>query len=215
MSTTSIQDNSEDEFESADEGESVLDPTVVSNVQTSNHSIKLSTNESPIKNASLPPVTDGWDNWNVDDEPSIEKAETSTNISVLHQDSASSLSSSPSKTGGSLSQIGSDEDDPTGSSDQNRLHKKKLRRKPLESSFSKDETKVSTRISRPMERRDEDISGGKHLKHNAKDAHYLLDRLAAQSPTRTVCFINLLIIFINISIISFYFSQLGIIHGVI
>ncbi|CAF3568145.1 unnamed protein product [Rotaria sordida] len=181
MSTTVIQDDSEDEFESADEGESISMP-----IAKSNHPNTSSINENSLQKPSLPPVNDGWDDWNINDELPIEKSIKPTDTTLLQQDSTSSLSSSPSKTGGSLSQNESDEDEQTESSDQQRLQKKKFRKKPLESNFIKDEyTKINTRISRPIERRDEESSSTTITKHNVKDAHYVLDRLAVQSPTRT------------------------------
>lgn len=159
----SKQNDSEDEFESADEGES--------------------TNE---KSSHSRPVTDGWDSWNLDDEPAIDKKPVkSVNRDLIQQDSTSSLSSSASKTGESLSHNGSDDDDRNdSSSEQQKLQRKKqLRKKPFESNQSKEEVKVNTRISR---RDDESSSTTIAAKHNVKDAHHVLDRLSAQSPTRTV-----------------------------
>ena len=69
---------------------------------------------------------------------------------------------------------------------QQRLQRKKFRKKQLESNLNKEENKINTRISRPIERRDEESSSTIVTKHDVKDAHYVLDRLAAQSPTRTV-----------------------------
>ncbi|CAF3309223.1 unnamed protein product [Rotaria socialis] len=183
MSTVPMQENSDDEFESADEGESI--PIVKSDAQPATDPIELSMNENSISSPSLPPVTDGWDDWNVHDELASEKSKNPAHAILLQQDSASSLSSSPSKTGGSLSRFGSDEDDQGESSDQQRLQKKKFRRKQLDSNVNKDENKIHTRNSRPIERRDEESSPTILKKHNVKDAHYVLDRLAAQSPTRT------------------------------
>ncbi len=171
MSTAPKQDESDDEFESADEGDSIPTPIV-----------KSVTPPPPVKTESLPPVNEGWGNWNIDDEPALETPVAT----ILQQDSASSLSSSPSKTGGSLSQNGSDEDDQIDSSEQQRLQRKKFRKKQLETNQIKEENKINTRISRPIERRDEESSSTIVTKHNVKDAHYVLDRLAAQSPTRTV-----------------------------
>ncbi|CAF2401092.1 unnamed protein product [Rotaria sp. Silwood2] len=187
MSTATIQDDSEDEFESADEGESVPIPVVKSNVPLPPSDPLISSiNKSSPQKTFLPPVTDGWDDWNINDDLSTEKSIKPTKTGLLQQDSTSSLSSSPSKTGGSLSQNGSDEDEQAESSDQQRLQKKKFRKKPLESNLIKDEyTKTYTRISRPVERRDEESSSSTTTKHNVKDAHYVLDRLSAQSPTRT------------------------------
>ena len=159
----SKQNASDDEFESADEGES--------------------TNE---KSSHSRPVTDGWYSWNLDDEPAIDKKPVkSVNRDLIQQDSTSSLSSSASKTGESLSHNGSDDDDRNdSSSEQQKLQRKKqLRKKPFESNQSKEEVKVNTRISR---RDDESSSTTIAAKHNVKDAHHVLDRLSAQSPTRTV-----------------------------
>ena len=164
MSSISQQDGSEDEFESADEGESIPTPVVKSQIK-------------PVP----PAVNDGWGDWNIDGEQPVIEA---VNRILSQHDSASSLSSSPSKTGGSLSQNGSDEDDQNESSDQQRLQRKKFRKKPIETNL------INTRISRPVERRDEESSSSSATivtKHNVKDAHHVLDRLAAQSPTRTVC----------------------------
>jgi hypothetical protein len=184
MSTDSKLNESEDEFESADEGESIEETPIVKSITPP------PSNQPQI--TSLPPVTDSWGDWNVDDELPLEKSVKTTNPTLFQQDSTSSLSSSPSKTGGSLSQNGSDEDDQNESSDQQRLQRKKVRKKQLESNFIKEENKINTRISRPIERRDDSSSSTIVTKHNVKDAHHVLDRLAAQSPTRTVyisCFI--------------------------
>jgi hypothetical protein len=115
-------DDSDDQFESADEGES--EPS------------------SPSK----APVSDGWGDWNIDDELAIEKVTETI-------DSASSLSSSPSKTGLSRSQTVSEEEDRSFTSHASRSPKKKYRKKSVDA---------------------------------AHDAHCVLDRLAAQSPSRTV-----------------------------
>ncbi|CAF5049629.1 unnamed protein product, partial [Rotaria magnacalcarata] len=92
-----MQENSDDEFESADEGESI--PIVISDAQPATNPIELPINENSISNPSLPPVTDGWDDWNVHDELASEKSKNPAHAILLQQDSASSLSSSPSKTG--------------------------------------------------------------------------------------------------------------------
>lgn len=179
MSTPTKQnDNSEDEFESADEGESTQTPTIKSNTSSSD-------NKNPLEIKSLPAVTDGWGNWNIDDELSVK----TRNPNIFQQDSTSSLSSSPSKTGGNLSQNESDEDNQTEISDQQRLQsKKKFRKKQIETNLLKEENKMNTRISR----RNDESSSTIVTKHKVKDAHHVLDRLAAQSPTRTV--ITLLIL---------------------
>ena len=190
MSTSSPkQDVSDDEFESADEGE----PTTPSITKPStppplSDPILPLLNENQVQSISPPAaVTDGWGDWNIDDEPAIETSIKISNPS--QQDSTSSRSSSPSKTGGSLSQIGSDEDDQSESINQQRLQRKKYRKKQIESNLNKEENKVNIRISRPIERRDEEASTTS--KHAAKDAHHVLDRLAAQSPTRTVDLTNI------------------------
>lgn len=172
MSTATKLDDSEDEFESADEGEST---------QKSN-TPPPTTSENQSEIPSLPPVTDGWGDWNIDVELPTEKSLQTRNAVLLQQDSTSSLSSSPSKTGGSLSQNESDEDDQNESSEQQRLQRKKFRKKQLESNLIKEENKINTRISR----RDEESLSTIVTKHKVKDAHHVLDRLAAQSPTRTV-----------------------------
>jgi hypothetical protein len=186
MSTASKLDDSEDEFESADEGESTQPPIVKSIISPPLHSDTSSISESQPQIISSPPVTDGWGDWNIDDELALEKSIKTTNPILFQQDSTSSLSSSPSKTGGSLSQNGSDDDDQNESSEQQRLQRKKFRKKQLESNLIQEENKINTRISRPIERRDEESSSTIVTKHNVKDAHHVLDRLAAQSPTRTV-----------------------------
>lgn len=154
-SSTKPREISDDEFESADEGETI--PTSKSSA-----------------------VTDGWDDWGTTDE--------TTNLSrpkLTQQESLSSISSSSlSKTEGT-SQLGSDEDESTDSYDQHILQRKKLRKKSQETHLNKDETKTNTRASRPVERYgDESINSTK--KHHVNETHHLLDRLAAQSPTRTV-----------------------------
>jgi hypothetical protein len=185
MSTAAMQEESDDEFESADEGDSIS-PAVIKSITPPlpTPPITEPINKTQVETVSLLPVTDGWGDWNIDDEPAIEKSIEARTI--LQQDSASSLSSSPSKTGGSLSQNGSDEDDQIESSEQQRLQRKKFRKKQLETYQIKEENKINSRISRPMERRDEEVSSTTVTKHNVKDAHHVLDRLAAQSPTRTV-----------------------------
>jgi hypothetical protein len=219
MSTSSPQqDNSDDEFESADEGEPLSPPiTKPPTPPPPSDPIPSTLIENQVQSISPPPaVTDGWGDWNIDDDPPIETPIKVSNPS--QQDSTSSRSSSPSKTGGSLSQIGSDEDDQSESSNQERLQRKKYRKKQIESNLNKDENKINTRISRPTERRDEETlsssSSSTTTKHDVKDAHNVLDRLAAQSPTRTVYLIIIFFIQQNKILFSF-FSQLGIIHGVI
>ncbi len=190
------QDNSDDEFESADEGEPLSPPiTKPPTPPPPSDPIPSTLIENQVQSISPPPaVTDGWGDWNIDDDPPIETPIKVSNPS--QQDSISSRSSSPSKTGGSLSQIGSDEDDQSESSNQERLQRKKYRKKQIESNLNKDENKINTRLSRPTERRDEETllssSSSTTTKHDVKDAHNVLDRLAAQSPTRRV---DLIIIF--------------------
>jgi len=207
---SSKKDDTDDEFESADEGELISPP-----IGKPPTPPPLSDPNPPtlIKNqvqsiSSPPAVTDGWGDWNIDDDQPIETPIKLSNPS--QQDSTSSRSSSPSKTGGSLSQIGSDEDDQSELLNQQRLQRKKYRKK--------EENKINTRISRPTERRDEESSSttttAATTKHDVKDAHHVLDRLAAQSPTQTV---NLIIIFFlfNKKNIIIFSSQPGIIHGAI
>jgi hypothetical protein len=180
--SSSKQDNSDDEFESADEGEPIS-PSIAKPqtppLSPPSKSIPPTPIENQVQSISLPPaVNDGWGDWNIDDDQPIETPIKPSNPS--QQDSTSSRSSSPSKTGGSLSQIGSDEDDQSQASNQQRLQRKKYRKK--------EENKINTRISRPTERRDEETSSSTTTttKHDVKDAHDVLDRIAAISPTRTV-----------------------------
>jgi hypothetical protein len=197
MSTSSKQDNSDDEFESADEGEPISPPIIQPPVIQlpiiqppiscpPSESVPSSVNKFEVQSTtSLPAVTDGWGDWNIDDEQPIENPVKSSKS--LQQDSISSHSSTPSKTGGSLSPIGSDEDDQSESSNQQRLQRKKYRKKQIESTLNKEETKTNTQISHPIERRDEETSSkSTTVKHDAKDAHYVLDSLAEQVPSRTV-----------------------------
>ncbi|CAF0833871.1 unnamed protein product [Adineta ricciae] len=202
MSTSSSKQNvSDDEFESADEGEpttpSITKPATPPPSQRSATPPQpkpalITPDDSKVQSiaSTVPTVTDGWGDWNIDDEPPIETSMKTNNPS--QQDSTSSRSSTPSKTGGSLSQIGSDEDDQSDSSNQQRLQRKKYRKKTMETTSNKEELKTNIRTSRPTERRDEESSSiaaaatmTSPNKHNAKDAHRVLDRLAAQSPTRT------------------------------
>jgi hypothetical protein len=195
MSTVSTENDSEDEFESADEGESIQTPIVKSITPFLPHAIPSPISENQAQITSPRPVADGWGDWHMDDELPLEKAIKTINPTLFQQDSTSSLSSSPSKTGGSLSQNGSDEDDQNDSSEQQRLQRKKFRKKQLESNLIKEENKINTRISRPVERRDEELSSTIITKHNVKDAHDVLDRLSAQSPTRTVYLTNIFLFF--------------------
>jgi hypothetical protein len=195
MSTTSPKhEDSDEEFESADEGEPITPPIAKPPTPPSSppsDPIPPAPIETPVQSIPPPPppppaVTDGWGDWNFDDDQVIETAIEIPNPSQI--DSVSSRSSTPSKTSGSLSHIGSDEDDPTDSSNQQRLQRKKYRKKSLESNLNKEENKITTRISRPTGRGDEETSSltTTTTKHDAKDAHNVLDRLAAQSPTRQV-----------------------------
>jgi hypothetical protein len=194
MSTSSPkQDISDDEFESADEGEPIS-PSITKppTPPPPSDSIQPSLNEIQVQLISPPSaVTDGWGDWNIDDEPAIETSIKPCNPS--QQDSISSRSSSPSKTGGSLSQIGSDEDDQSESSNQQRLQRKKYRKKPVESNVNEEENKLNIRTSRPTDQRNEETSSSitTTSKHDAKDAHHLLDQLAAQSHTQTVDLTNI------------------------
>jgi hypothetical protein len=209
MATASTkQDNSDDEFESADEGEPISPPVIkpaisspppepiqppISNppiLSPPSEPIPPSNKNIQVQSTAPPPaVTDGWGDWNIDDEQPIENPVKTTNL--LQQDSRSSHSSSPSRTGGSLSQIGSDEDDESELSNQQRLQRKKYRKKQLESNLNKDDNKINARIPRPAERCDEETSSlttttTTTTKHDVKDAHHVLDCLAEQSPSRTV-----------------------------
>ena len=180
MSTSAKQrEISDDEFESADEGETT------------------STSKSTA-------VTDGWDDWGTTDETT-----NSSRPKLTQQESLSSMSSSSlSKTEGT-SQLGSDEDESTDSYDQHILQRKKLRKKSQEIHLNKDETKTNTRVSRPVERHGED-SINSTKKHHVNETHHLLDRLAAQSPTRTVKRFEQ-----RRSTFLFYFSRIGRRRGVI
>ena len=196
MSTTGEQDSSDDEFESADEGESISNTTVQLHTLPASDSNKSVTNENSTKQRlSLSPITNDWNNWTVHNAPQVEKSVQNINPIPLQQDSASSLSSSPSKTGGSLSHNGSDEDDQIESSDQQQLRRKKLHKRQFEPNFSNEGIKINTQISRSKERHNEELSPTIGTKHNAKDAHDVLDLLAAQSPTRTVFYLLLFLFF--------------------
>ncbi len=191
MSTSSPKhDNSDDEFESADEGEPISPPIAKPPTPPSPplppfDSIPPALIETPVQSIPSPPaVTDGWGDWNFDDDQLIETAIEIPNPSQV--DSISSRSSTPSKTSGSLSHIGSDEDDQADSSNQQRLQRKKYRKKPIESNLNKEENKIKTKISSPTEKGDEETATTITTKHDAKDAHRVLDRLAAQAPTQTV-----------------------------
>lgn len=209
MSTSASRrdhDDSDDEFESADEGEPtspviIKPPTPSASAPTPApvsapapaplaDPIVPIVVETPVQ--SIPPptaVSDGWGDWNIDDDQIAEAA-----IKTPHSpppDSISSRSSTPSKTSGSLSQVGSDEDDPQGPSNQQQSQRKKYRKKPIEISLDKKDNEPNPRVSRPTERHSEERSSTlatpeTTTKHDAKDAHHVLDRLAAQSPTRAV-----------------------------
>ena len=199
-------DDSDDEFESADEGE----PTSPVIIKPPNPPTPAPAPTPPPAPPPLPPsdpivpivvetpvqpisppaaVNDGWGDWNIDDDQITEVA-----IKTPHSpppDSISSRSSTPSKTSGSLSHVGSDEDDPQDPSNQQYSQRKKYRKKPIETSLDKNDNENSPRVSRPTERHSEEklstvAAAETATKHDAKDAHHVLDRLAAQSPTRTV-----------------------------
>ncbi|CAF2634930.1 unnamed protein product [Rotaria sp. Silwood2] len=189
MSSSTREDDSNDEFESADEGEPISPPiTKPPTPPLSSDPILSSTNENPDQSIShKSPVTDGWDDWNIDDEqPNETPIKTSK---PLQQDSISSGSSSPSKTGDSLSQIGSDEDDQSQSSIQQYIQRKKYRKKQndLNLNLNKEDNKQNTQLSHSIQRHDEETSSSTTTttKHDVKDAHQILDQLAAQSPKHT------------------------------
>ncbi|CAF4122450.1 unnamed protein product, partial [Rotaria sp. Silwood2] len=189
MSSSTREDDSNDEFESADEGEPISPPiTKPPTPPLSSDPILSSTNENPDQSIShKSPVTDGWDDWNIDDEqPNETPIKTSKS---LQQDSISSGSSSPSKTGDSLSQIGSDEDDQSQSSIQQYIQRKKYRKKQndLNLNLNKEDNKQNTQLSHSIQRHDEETSSSTTTttKHDVKDAHQILDQLAAQSPKHT------------------------------
>jgi hypothetical protein len=187
MSTLSRQCvESDDEFESADEGE----PVPIS-MKKSSHSLTCDTMKSSIEIKSVPmglnqeAVTDGWDDWTPDDGSSTDKLTTTSPRIIVDKDSISSLSL-PSKTG-NTHRLGSDDDERNDPSEQQKLlQRKKHRKKPIESNLVKEENRCNTRISRPQERHDNDLLSLSNNKHYVKDTHHLLDRLAEQSPTRTV-----------------------------
>ncbi|CAF2962770.1 unnamed protein product [Rotaria sp. Silwood2] len=189
MSSSTREDDSNDEFESADEGEPISPPIMKPPTPPlSSDPILSSTNENPDQSIShKSPVTDGWDDWNIDDEqPNETPIKTSK---PLQQDSISSGSSSPSKTGDSLSQIGSDEDDQSQSSIQQYIQRKKYRKKQndLNLNLNKEDNKQNTQLSHSIQRHDEETSSSTTTttKHDVKDAHQILDQLAAQSPKHT------------------------------
>ncbi|CAF0823512.1 unnamed protein product [Rotaria sordida] len=187
MSNPTREDDSNDEFESADEGESICPPIIkLPSSPLSSDAILSSTNENQVQSIShSSAVTDGWDDWNIDDEQPIETSKP------LQQDSISSGSSSPSKTGDSLSQIGSDEDDQLESSTQQRLQRKKCRKKPIELNLNKEDNKLNTQLSHSIEQHNEETSTTTTTsKHDVKDAHQILDQLAAQSPKHTTTWHN-------------------------
>ncbi|CAF3105724.1 unnamed protein product [Rotaria sp. Silwood2] len=160
MSSSTREDDSNDEFESADEGEPISPPiTKPPTPPLSSDPILSSTNENPDQSIShKSPVTDGWDDWNIDDEqPNETPIKTSKS---LQQDSISSGSSSPSKTGDSLSQIGSDEDDQSQSSIQQYIQRKKYRKKQndLNLNLNKEDNKQNTQLSHSIQRHDEETS---------------------------------------------------------
>ena len=210
MSASSHQhEDSDDEFESADEGEPTSPPAVESshplvvpvsppvNSAPAPVTIVEEVQVAPVPPpaSSLPPppqpLMDGWGDWNIDDDQPIEKPELVD--SPRTQDSVSSLSSLSSKKDDTESQIASDEDEAIDASNQQRSQRKKYRKKLPEPNSTREEAKVSTRVSRPTERREEETATPtagaappNSTKHDVKDAHHVLDRLAAQSPTRTV-----------------------------
>jgi len=194
---------SDDEFESADEGESAS-PSITKPPTSPLPSPSIITDAKPVQ-SSLPPspprpvkpVSDGWGDWNLDDddddddeggdddgENKVAEVINTNMISAqpLQQDSTSSRSSTPSKTSGSLSHIGSDEDELSESSDQQRLQRKKYRKKPLETNLHQEETPSPTTTA----------TAATTTKHEPKDAHFLLDQLAAQAPKQTVNSISIL-----------------------
>ena len=184
MSSATEQDDSDDEFESADEGESISTSVIKFSIPST---------------TSVQPETIDED-WNIDDQLALDKSIERTK---------QLLSSSLSKTGGSLSQNGSDEDGRNQSSEQQLLQRKKLRKKTIESNLIQDENKTNARLSR---RDDDESSSTAVTKRHVKDAHHVLDRLSAQSPTRTV---DLIISLFQTHIMNLLSSLIGINHGVI
>ncbi|CAF3175885.1 unnamed protein product [Rotaria socialis] len=131
-----------------------------------------------------PIVTDGWDDWNIDDEQPIE---TSIKISkTLNQDSISSHSSTPSKVGDNLSLVGSDEDDQSESFDQLHVQRKKYHKEQADLNLNKEDNKLHTQVSTSNEQQHQETSSSikatKKHEHDVKDAHRILDQLAEQTP---------------------------------
>ncbi|CAF4534546.1 unnamed protein product [Rotaria sp. Silwood1] len=191
MSSSTREDDSNDEFESADEGEPISPPIIKpSTSPLPSDPILSSPNENQVETISpKPAVTDGWDDWNIDDGQPIEAQIKTSKQS--QQDSISSGSSSPSKTGDSLSQIASDEDDQSESSIQQQQHlqRKKYRKKQIDLNFHNEDNKLNTQSSHSIERHNEETLSSSSTtatsKHDVKDAHQILDQLSAQSPKHT------------------------------
>lgn len=147
---------SDDEFESADEGDDEL-------------MLSSSSKSAKLQNKKTTAVTDGWDDWNMDDD---DDNDSETLINDREQ-----TKTSLSKAQGDV-RLSSAEDDSADPSDQQRIQRKKFHKKVHE---------TSTRSSRPVERRDEEAAPkSTHHGTDLKDTHQLFDRLAAQSPTRVV-----------------------------
>ena len=105
------------------------------------------------------PVNPSDDEFESADEGEPTSTTTTSHPTFLAQDSVSS------------SRLGSDEEESADLSEQQRGQRKKLRKKALES---------NARVSRPVERREDEREA------EERNTYHLLDRLAAQSPTRVV-----------------------------
>ena len=191
MSTSSREDRSSDEFESADEGEPtslyVAKPSTPPLTSPSDPTLP-SMNENQVQSiCQSQAVTDGWNDWNIDDEQPMETAIETSSKSLKY-----SVSSRP-KTGNNLSQAASGDDERSQSSDQQRLQRKKYRKKQTESNLHKEEKILNTQTSHITERSNEKASAAVTTtvnKHDIQDTHYILDQLAAQSPKQAVDSIN-------------------------
>jgi hypothetical protein len=161
------------------------EPDIALPVSDSNLSIL--SHETNIETVSLLPVTDGWGDWNLDDDPLVEPSNAVVDVPPQNY-SSSSLSSSISKTGDSTSLMASDDDD---TPNQQRTQRKKYRKKQVDvSQHHRDETESRTTPSHSIAPIDETSRPTANMKHDVKNAHHVLDRLSAQSTTQTVRTMN-------------------------
>ncbi|CAF1311474.1 unnamed protein product [Adineta steineri] len=137
MSISSKQNDGEDQFESADEDESTLTSIIKSITPSRSNKIITSINQNQIQIASHSPVTDKWNDWNIDNDISLDKKIQTTTSTILEKD---------------------------------------------DSLFENNQIELNSRISRYD---DELLSSTIVTKHNVKDAHFVLDRLAAQSSVHS------------------------------